>query len=49
MTSKFFLLYKRLNLASLIPEKRKKVIQQTRLQKIEVVKIFEYEKNTDGY
>ena len=31
MTSEFFLPYGRLNLASLIPEKREKVIQESRL------------------
>lgn len=49
MTSEFYLPYGWLNLASLTPEKRKKVIQQTGLQKIEAVEIFEYGKNNDGY
>lgn len=49
MTSEFLFLYKRLNLASLILEKKEEVIQQTGLQEIEAVKIFEYGKNNDGY
>lgn len=49
MTSEFLLSYKWLNLVSLTPKKRKKVIQQTELQEIEAVEIFEYGKNNDSY
>lgn len=49
MTSEFLLLYGRLNMASFIPEKREQVVYQNRLQEIEVVEIFEYGKNNDGY
>ena len=49
MTSEFHLPYGQLNLASLTPEKREEVIQQTGSQEIEAVEIFEYGKNKDGY
>ena len=49
MVSKFILPYRRLNLASLISEKREEVIQQTRLTTTKAVEIFEYGKNNDGY
>ena len=49
MTSEFFLSYKRLNLASLTPEKREEMVCQNRLHEIEAVEIFEYGKNNDGY
>ena len=44
MTSKFFLSYKQLNLVFLTLEKREEIIQQTELQEIEAVQIFEYRK-----
>ena len=47
MTSEFLLLYKRLNLAFFMLNKREEIIQQMRLQEIEAVEIFEYEKNND--
>ena len=49
MTSEFLFPYGRLNLASLTPEKREEVIQQTGLQEIEAVEIFKYGKNNDEY
>ncbi len=49
MTSEFLFPYGQLNLASLIPEKREEVIQQTGLQEIEAVEIFKYRKNNDSY
>lgn len=36
-------------MAFFILEKREKVIYQTRLQEIKVVRIFEYKKKNDGY
>ena len=49
ITSEFLLLYECLNLASLTLEKREEIICQNRLQEIEVVEIFKYGKNNDGY
>ncbi len=49
MTSGFFIPCGRLNLASLTKEKREEVVQQNGLQEIEVLEIFEYGKNNDGY
>lgn len=45
---KFFILYKQLNLNSLIPEKRKKIVIII-LLKTKVIKIFIYGKNNNGY
>lgn len=45
----FFFPYKWLNLAFFIIEKREKVIQQIRLQKIEAIAILECKKNNDSY
>lgn len=49
MVSEFILPFGRLNLTSLSPEKRQKVLEQTGLSHTEVVEIFEYGKNNDGY
>lgn len=49
MVSEFILLFGRLNLASLAPEKREEVFSRTGLIYTEAVEIFEYEKNNDGY
>ena len=49
MVLKFIFLFRRLNLASLPPEKRQEVIEKTVLMHIESVEIFEYRKNNDGY
>ncbi len=49
MVSEFILPFGRLNLVSLAPEKREKVLHQIRLTNKEAVKIFEYGKNNDGY
>lgn len=49
MVSGFILLFRRLNLASLTPEKRPEVIEKTGLRYTKAVKVFEYGKNNDGY
>lgn len=49
MTSEFLLLFGRLNLASLTPERRTEVAAQNGLTETEAVEIFEYGKNNDGY
>lgn len=49
MISKFILLFGHLNLALLALKKRKEFFSQTKLINMEVVKIFEYEKDKDGY
>lgn len=46
---KFLLLFGRLNLAFLTPEKRNKAVKKYRLISTEAVELFEYEKNNDGY
>lgn len=48
MVTEFILLFGRLNLASLTPEKREKVIEKTGLRHTEAVEVFEYGKNNDG-
>lgn len=48
MVSEFIFPYSRLNLASLTSEERK-TIWKTGLLEEEVVEIFKYEKNNDGY
>ncbi len=49
MVSEFILLFGRLNLASLAPEKREEVLSRTGLIYTEAVEIFEYGKNNDRY
>ncbi len=49
MVSEFIFPYRRQNLASLSPEKREEVIQQTGLITTKGVKILEYGKNNDRY
>ena len=49
MTSKFLLFIRHLNLFSLSKEKKKKIVQKSRLKVIEAVKIFEYGKSNHGY
>ncbi len=49
MSSKFFLPFGWLNLASLSLEKRDKIVKKCGLLTKEAVKIFEYRKNNDGY
>lgn len=48
MTSEFLLPYGRLNLAFLISKERE-AIYEIRLLEEEVVEIFEYRKNNNGY
>lgn len=49
VASEFILPFDRLNLASLTPEKRDQIVQETGLTDTKAVKIFEYGKNNDGY
>lgn len=49
MTSEFILPFGRLNLASLSPERREEIVQETGLIETEAVEVFEYGKNNDGY
>lgn len=49
MTSGFILPFGRLNLASLSPERREEIVQETGLIETEAVEVFEYGKNNDGY
>ncbi len=49
MTLEFWLLFDRLNLASLSQEKRDKVVEKCGLLTKKAVEIFEYKKNNDGY
>ena len=45
----FLLLFRRFNLLSLSLKKRQKVVEKSAHSHIEVVEIFEYEKNNDKY
>lgn len=49
MTFEFILPFGRLNLASLSPERREEIVQETRLIETEAVEVSEYGKNNDGY
>lgn len=49
MTSEFILPFGQLNLASLSPEKREEIVQETELIETEAVEVFEYGKNNDRY
>lgn len=49
MVSNFFLLFERLNFSSLSDEKKKKMINKTRLSVTKVVDLFEYRKINKGY
>ena len=49
MTLEFLLPFSQLNLASLSPEKRDKVVEKCGLVSTKAVEIFEYGKNNDGY
>lgn len=49
ITSEFLFPFGRLNLASFSSEKRQKAVEKCGLLTIEVVEIFEYRKNNNGY
>lgn len=49
MTLEFLISFGRLNLASLSPEKREKAVEKSDLLTTEVVVIFKYGENNDGY
>ena len=49
MTSEFLLPFSQLNLASLSPEKRDKVVEKCGLMFTKFVEIFEYKKKNDRY
>lgn len=49
MTFEFILPFGRLNLASLLPERREEIVQETRLIETDAVEVSEYGKNNDGY
>lgn len=49
MTSDFLLLFGLLNQTFLSSQKRKKCVEKYNLLEIEVVEMFEYGKNNDGY
>lgn len=49
MVSEFILSFGCLNLATLTPEKRQKVLEKPGLTHIEAVEIFGHRKNSDGY
>ena len=48
MVSDFFLPFGRLNLSSLLEEKKKKMMDKTRLLVTEAVELFEYGKTNKG-
>lgn len=49
MTLEFSFLFGRLNLVSLNPEKRKKVVEKYGLLTTKTMEIFEYGENNDGH
>ena len=49
MTFEFILPFGQLNLASLSPKRREKIVQETGLIETKAVKVFEYGKNNDRY
>ena len=49
MASEFLLPFGRLNLSFLSKEKKKEIVQKSRLKVTEAVEIFEYGKSNDGY
>lgn len=49
MTFKFILLFGQLNLVSLLPKKREKIMQKIELIETKAIEVFKYRKNNDGY
>ena len=49
MVFDFLLLFRQLNFLSLLKEKKKKVIDKTKLSVTEAVELFKYKKTNEGY